>query len=108
MMNESRILEILENEEYRNIKTCKSPGIPVWFYEITTNNGGMIRIFHENKVLFCKEKITIAAFVPNKSAAVFMKEYKSNHDLFNKVYNIWYKIYTNETIKSENDESKYF
>ena len=90
-INIERVLEIIENGKYTKIETYVTP-MGATLYNVTTNNGGIIRLIHANKVWFTKECVDVLLFVPNKNDYIFCKKYKSNHELFNRVYEAWNKI----------------
>ena len=107
MKNVERALEIIENGEYSKVETYVTP-IGSTHFNITTNNGGIIRLIHGNKVWFTKEYVEIILFTPHKDDAIFCGRCKSNDTLFDRVYNAWKKI-VDEYYEKENDEySKFF
>ena len=106
-VNIERILGIIESGEFKEIETYVAP-IGATHYNVTTYNGGIIRLIHANKVWFTKEYVDVLLFVPNKNNYIFWERYKSNHELFNRVYEAWNKI-SNEYENNEfENDSKFF
>lgn len=108
MITIDRILEILENNEFKSVEYKEVKGSPIWYYDIITNNGGRIRFIHENKVLFSKEAITISVFVPYEEDAILHARFKSDDVMFKRVYDVWNKIRVIERNRRREEYSKYF
>lgn len=106
-VNIERVLEIIENGEYTEIETYVTP-MGATHYNVITNNGGIIRLIHANKVWFTKEYIEVLLFVPNKNDYIFWERYKSNHELFNRVYEAWDKIRNEYKNNKSKNYSKFF
>lgn len=108
MVTIDRILEMLENNEFKSVEYKEIKGTPVWYYDVITNNGGIIRFTHGNKVLFSKEVITISAFVPYEQDAILKEIFKSDDVMFKRVYDVWNKIRVIEENRRREEYSKYF
>jgi hypothetical protein len=89
--NIQKVLGIIENGGYTEIKRNFVP-IGTIQYDVITYNGGTIRLIHEDKGWFTREYVDVLLFVPNKEYCIFYERYKSNHKLFNRVYEAWKKI----------------
>ena len=108
MVTIDRILEMLENNEFKSVEYREVKGSFIWFYDIITNNGGTIRFSHENKVLFSKETISVSAFVPYEQEAILHEKFKSDDAMFKRVYDVWNKIRAIEENRRREEYSKYF
>ena len=113
-MKLERILDIIENGEFKEIKKQTLPPLLTGasMYDVITNNGGMIRLTHENegKVLFSnkvslsKEKIKIRLFVPGEEECISMAIIESDSKNWNRVYGAWRKVVNS----FKEDYSKFF
>ena len=92
-MSLERVLEIIKNGEFRKVDHIVEPGFFLNYYEVFTNNGGMIRFDKICKVLpFEKDVIDIMLFVPDKEYAVASYRIKSNNPVYDDVYNAYMTI----------------
>lgn len=108
MVTIDRILEMLENNEFKSVEYKEVKTTPIWYYDVITNNGGIIRFRHGNKVLFSKEHISITLFVPYEQDAILHANFKSNDTMFKRVYDVWNKIRVIEKNRRREGYSKYF
>lgn len=108
MITIDRILEILENNEFKSIEYIGIKSSSICYYDIITNNEGIIRLSHRNKALFSKEAVSISVFVPYEQEAILHARLESNDTMFKRVYDVWNKIRVIEKNRRSEGYSKYF
>ena len=104
-MSLERVLELIKNGEFKKVDHIIEPEGFINYYEVFTNNGGMIRCNKVCKVLpFEKDAIGVNLFVPDKEYSVASYRIKSNDDWYDDVYDAFM------TIKkvSANNDNKFF
>ena len=100
-MELNKILDLLETGKYTVEEHVEDI---ICYYDVIFNNGGKIRIFHLNKVLWAKEAYTLSVCTPNEKEAIAIYKIKSNDYDFIRMN----KIFINNIISQADDYGKYF
>ena len=106
-VNIERVLEIIENGEYDEITTYVNC-VGATQYNVKTNNGGIIRLVHGNKVWWTKEYVDVILFAPDVDDAIYAGRCKSDDVLFDRIYNAWKKVVNDFDSRKKDEYSKFF
>lgn len=111
-MNIKKVLEILENGDFENIKekTKTEALTKSTYYDITLKEGGGIRLEQFGHMFSRHFKYTIYLFVPIEDMSIesWTIEYKKRPALYKRVKDIFYKLHYDIIKERDEKYSKYF